>query len=150
VKYGFIRDHAGCWPVGELCLQLGVQRSAYYDWRAQPGKVVPPQELALRRRMKELFAASRGSLGSRTMMRNLRDEGFEIGRDKTRRLMKRLGLKVKQKCKYKITTDSNYQHAGGEERIEPQVLASGPESGLGNGYHVSLDPAGLDLPSSGH
>ena len=30
--------------------------------------------------MKELFAASRGSLGSRMMMKNLRQEGFEIGR----------------------------------------------------------------------
>ena len=37
--------------------------------------------------MKELFAASRGSLGSRMMMKNL-----EIGRDKTRRLMKSLQL----------------------------------------------------------
>ena len=85
---------------------LGVQRSAYYDWIAQPGKVIAPAELALRRRMKELFAASRGSLGGRTMKQNLRQESFEIGRDKTRRLMQSLKLKVKQKRKYKATTDS--------------------------------------------
>ncbi len=58
--------------------------------------------------MKELFTASRGSLGSRMMKQNLRQEGFEIGRDKTRRLMKSLKLKVKQKRKYKVTTDSNH------------------------------------------
>jgi putative transposase len=56
--------------------------------------------MALRRRMKELFRTSRDSLGSRTLMKNLRDEGFRIGRDRARRLMKALNLKVKQKCKY--------------------------------------------------
>ena len=85
MKYDFIGTHANDFPVKLLCRQLGVQRSAYYDWRAQPGKLIAPEELVLRRRMKELFAASRGSLGSRMMMKNLRQEGFEIGRDKTRR-----------------------------------------------------------------
>jgi len=108
VKYAFIRDQANDFPVRLLCQQLGVQRSVYYEWRAQPCKIIAPEELVLRRRMKELFAASRGSLGSRMMMKNLRQEGFEIGRNKTRRLMKRLGLKVKLKRKYKVTTDSKH------------------------------------------
>jgi transposase InsO family protein len=108
VKYGFIHDHANAYPVKLLCRMLSVQRSAYYDWRAEPCTVLPPEELALRRRMKALFAASRSSLGSRTMVKNLRQEGFDIGRDKTRRLMKSLGLKVQQKRKYKLTTDSRH------------------------------------------
>jgi putative transposase len=72
VKYGFIREHAGRWPVVHQCRLLGVQRSAYYDWREQPCKVFPPEELVLRRRMNELFRASRDSLGSRTLAENLR------------------------------------------------------------------------------
>ena len=51
VKYDFIGTHANDFPVKLLCRQLGVQRSAYYDWRAQPGKLIAPEELALRRRM---------------------------------------------------------------------------------------------------
>ena len=61
VKYGFIRDHAARWPVVHLCRLLGVRRSAYYDWRDRPGKVLPPEEFALRQRMKALFKASRDS-----------------------------------------------------------------------------------------
>ena len=109
MKYGFIRDHSQRWPVVHLCRLLEVQRSAYYGWREQPGKVIAVQELAMRRRMKELFMASRSSLGSRTMMKNLRQEGFEIGREWTRRLMQRLNLQVKQKRKYQVTTDSKHQ-----------------------------------------
>ena len=64
MKYGFIHKHAGSWPVIHQCRLLGVQRSAYYDWRDKPCRVIPPEELALRRRMRELFRASRDSLGS--------------------------------------------------------------------------------------
>ena len=126
MKYGFIREHANDYPVQLLCRQLGVQRSAYYDWHAQPGKVIAPEELALRRLMKALFAASRDSLGSRTMMKNLRAEGFEIGRDRTRRLMKRLGLKVRQKRKYKITTDSKHKLPVAQNVLDRQFSPAAP------------------------
>ena len=131
MKYTFIRQHSNDYPVKCLCRMLSVQRSAYYDWRVQPGKVVPPQDLALRRRMKALFAASRGSLGSRAMMRNLRDEGFEIGRDKTRRLMKRLGLKVKQKRKYKVTTDSKHNLPVAKNVLNREFSPSAPNQAWG-------------------
>ena len=107
MKYDFIGTHGFS---GEAAVPAAWRSaSAYYDWRAQPGKLIAPEELALRRRMKELFAASRGSLGSRMMMKNLRQEGFEIGRDKTRRLMKSLQLKVNTEAPFKVTTDSNHK-----------------------------------------
>ena len=77
MKYAFIRRHAGLYLVTMLC-RVGVQRSAYYAWRGQPSVVIEPQELALRGRMKALFAASRGSLGSRMLMNNLNQEGLHI------------------------------------------------------------------------
>jgi len=131
VKYGFIRDHAGRWPVVHQCRLLGVKRSTYYDWRDRPCKVIPPEELALRRRMKELFRASRDSLGSRTLMENLREEGFKIGRDRTRRLMKALNLKVKQKHKYKVTTDSKHHLPVAENVLNRQFSPTGPNQAWG-------------------
>jgi len=109
VKYAFIQRQSTRYPVTMLCRVMGVKRSPYYDWRARGGKVIPPEELALRRRMKALFADSRQSLGSRTMSKKLREEGFEVGRYRVRRLMKKLGLVVKPKRRYKATTDSKHQ-----------------------------------------
>ena len=131
MKYGFIRDQANDYPVNLLCRLLSVQRSAYYDWRDRPGKVIPAEELALRRRMKALFAASRDSLGSRTMTQNLRQEGFEIGRDKTRRLMKQLQLKVKQKRKYKVTTDSKHNFPVAKNVLNREFSPSAPNQAWG-------------------
>jgi len=126
VKYAFIWDHAGRWPVVHLCRLLGVPRSAYYDWRERPGRVIPPEELAIRQRMKALFRASRGSLGSRTLARKLREEGFEIGRDRTRRLMKALNLRVKPKRKYKATTDSKHRLPVAENVLNRRFNPTGP------------------------
>jgi len=131
VKYGFIRDHTSEYPVILLCHMLSVQRSAYYNWKAQPCKVIPPEELVLRRRMKALFVASRDSLGSRMMMNNLRDEGFEIGRDKTRRLMKVLQLKVKQKRKFKVTTDSKHNFPVARNVLNREFSPSAPNQAWG-------------------
>ena len=126
MKYAFIREQARRWPVIHQCRLLGVQRSAYYDWRGQSCRVIPPEELSLRRRMKELFKASRDSLGSRMMMKNLRDEGFEIGRARTRSLMKALNLKVKQKGKYRVTTDSQHKLPVAENVLDRQFSPTGP------------------------
>ena len=60
--------------------------------------------------MKQLFADSRGSLGSRGMVKQLRKEGIQIGRYRVRQLMKRLGLKVIQRQAYKATTRRNDAH----------------------------------------
>ncbi len=76
--------------------------------------------------MKELFAASRESLGSRMMKKNLCKEGFQIGRDRVRRLMKSLNLKVKAKRKYKVTTDSKHAFPVAENVLNRQFTPQLP------------------------
>lgn len=87
---------------------MRAKRSTYYDWLSRPIKRIEPSQLHLNRRMKELFKQSRSSLGSREMMKKLREEGFQIGREKTRQTMKKLGLEVTQRIAYKITTKRKY------------------------------------------
>lgn len=81
--------------------------------------------------MKELFAASRGSLGSRMMKKNLRQEGFEIGRERVRRLMKTLNLKVRRKRKFKATTDSKHQLPVAENVLNRQFSPQAPNQAWG-------------------
>jgi len=82
--------------------------------------------------MKALFAASRGSLGSRTMAENLQRQGFEIGRDKTRRLMKSLKLKVRRKRKYKVTTDSKHNFPVAKNVLNREFSPSAPNQAWGS------------------
>ena len=72
-------------PVTVLCRVMQVGTSVYYAWRKRPGKLISAETLRLYRRMKALFKRSRDSLGSREMMKKLREEGFHIGRYKGKR-----------------------------------------------------------------
>jgi putative transposase len=94
--------------VTALCQIMQVSRSAYYAWYQCPAKLISAETLHLYRRAKELFNASRQSLGSRELSKKLRSEGFEIGREATRTLMKRLKLVVKQRQAYKVTTQRKH------------------------------------------
>ena len=58
----------------------------------------------MHRRIKELFNLSRGSLGSRQLVKKLASEGITISRTKVRNIMKTHGLKVIQRTAYKVTT----------------------------------------------
>jgi len=91
-------------PVTALCRVMQVSTSAYYAWKKRPGQLISADVLHLHRRMKALFKQSRSSLGSREMMKKLREEGFQVGRYKVRNLMKKLNLKVTQRIAYKVTT----------------------------------------------
>jgi putative transposase len=99
---------ANDYPVRALCRILHVTKSAYYDWKQRGADIISAEEFALYARMKALFAQSRDSLGSRGMVRQLRKAGHVIGRYRVRRLMKRLGLTVKIKRQYRITTQSQH------------------------------------------
>ena len=99
MRYRFIQEQQRRYPVRILCRVMQVSSSAYYDWRNRGAEVIDHATWFLCHRMKALFVESRNSLGSRQMMKQLRKEGFEVGRDRTRRLMTALNLKVKQKHK---------------------------------------------------
>ena len=86
---------------------MQVSTSAYYAWKKRPGQLISADVLHLHRTMKVLFKQSRESLGSREMMKKLREEGIQIGRYRVRNLMKKLSLKVTQRIAYKVTTKRN-------------------------------------------
>lgn len=90
---------------------MNVSSSAYYDWLKRPAKLISADELRLYRRAKALFNASRHSLGSRELAKKLREEGFQIGRYRTRKIMRKLNLKVQQRIAYKVTTKRKHSDA---------------------------------------
>lgn len=83
-----------------------VGKSAYYAWlnRKPPLPEVAAAKLNLYAKIKRLFEESRESLGNREMVKRLVKEGFKIGRYKVRKIMSELGLFVRQRRAYKVTT----------------------------------------------
>ncbi len=86
--------------------------------------------------MKMLFKQSRNSLGSREMMKKLHEEGFQIGRYKVRKLMKKLKLKVTQRIAYKVTIKRNYKDDVADNLLNQNFNPVAPNQ-VWAGDHVS-------------
>lgn len=111
MKYRFIQDNAQDYPVRVICRVMKVGKSAFYAWKARPAQLITASELHMYRRSKELFSASRESLGSRELAKKLRAEGIEITRYQMMKVMRVLGLEVKQRVAYKVTTKRKHSDA---------------------------------------
>ena len=105
---------------------MEVGTTSYYDWVNRPDTVITGDTLRLYRRMKQLFEQSRNSLGSREMMKKLREEGFQIGRYRVRNLMRKLGLKVTQRIAYKVTTKRKASDAVADNLLNQNFNPVGP------------------------
>ena len=88
-----------------ICSTVQLARSTYYEHQRRRSEI-DVGRLKLRSQVKELFNASRGSAGSRSIVAMLQDRGVVIGRYKVRALMREANLRCKQPGphKYKRAT----------------------------------------------
>ena len=87
---------------------------------------VDPIQNALEARIKEIFKASKGTYGSRRIVEQLNKEGYDIGRSRAGRLMRKLKLKAKTPKRYKVTTDSNHSYSVAPNLVNRQFTAEAP------------------------
>jgi len=109
LKFDFIRQQQKAYPVTVLCRVMVVSRSGYYKYlkTKHENKMDPDFELIAN--VRQIHSNTRGSYGSRRMSGQLRDDGYDVGRYRARSLMKKAGVSVKRRKKFKITTDSNHK-----------------------------------------
>jgi putative transposase len=81
-------------PVRRLCQVLGVSPSGYFAWRSRPASPRQRADLVLLAHIRSAFTRSHGTYGSPHLTRELQDEGLEVGRSRTARLMRKNGLKA--------------------------------------------------------
>ena len=58
--------------------------------------------------IRQIHSETRGAYGSRRTSKRLRSQGHNVGRYRSRSLMKKAGVSVKHRKKFRITTDSNH------------------------------------------
>ena len=100
------------YPITVLCAVMEVSRSGFYDYlhRLNTDNPNDNYQNALKARIKAIFNESKGSYGSRRILKKLQSEGHQLGRYKVRRLMRDLGLRAKRRRRYKVTTDSRHSY----------------------------------------
>jgi putative transposase len=118
VRFQFIDAEKAGYPVVFLCRVLDVSPSGFYAWRRRPEPTRASSDAQLAVEIAAEHKRSRGIYGSPRVHLELRARGVRVGRKRVERLMRKNGIKGRQKRRFRRTTDS--KHA---QPIAPNVLA---------------------------
>jgi putative transposase len=88
MRFQFIDAAKEEFPVTRLCQVLEVSPSGYLAWRSRPASPRQREDLVLLAHIRSAFVRSNGTYGSPRVTRELQDEGLEVGRRRTARLMR--------------------------------------------------------------
>lgn len=118
MRYGFIASHRVQWPVRVMCRVLQVSASGFYEWDGrQPSRRATDNE-KLTGLIRQSFAASDCTYGSRRVWRDLREWGHCVSLNRVARLMAVAGLVARRKRRRR--PGDSAQHA--QHTIAPNLL----------------------------
>lgn len=112
----------------EICQALEVSRSGFYAHLRKEERLRRREDRALLEQVRASFAESRETYGAPRLRHALRDRGHHCGTRRISRLMRKLGLRVKQKRRFiPRTTDSSHGRRPAPQRLleEPAPTAPG-------------------------
>jgi transposase InsO family protein len=87
---------------------MGVSRSGFYKYLENSNQNKIDPDFKLISKVKEIFFESRGTYGARRIAKALTKDGQKTERHQAHNLMLKAGVRVKQKKKYRVTTDSKH------------------------------------------
>lgn len=100
-------DQKDEFSIEKLAKIMEVSRSGYYDWLKREASARDEENEKIYHDILELFLASRRSMGSRRIAKQLSKlYGRKINRKRVARLMRENGLVAKGRKKFVVTTDS--------------------------------------------
>ena len=114
------------YPVPLLKRMLSVSASGYYAWVDRPLSKRAQQEMRLEVEIKAAHKRTRQTYGPERLQHDLSEHGIQLGICRIKRIRKKLGLRCKQKRKFKVTTDSRHTLPVAENLLDQQFLVYEP------------------------
>ena len=109
MKYATINELRLQYPVTDLCHQLEVSESGYYSWRVRPPSKRKREDTKLKVVIQAAHKRTRETCGPERLQEDIAEhEGIQLGVHRIKRLRKELGIRCRQKRKFKATTNSNH------------------------------------------
>jgi len=103
-----------------------VSASGYYAWLQRPLSKRAQEEVRLEIEIRAAHKRTRQSCGSERLQKDLAEYGVKAGVCRIKRIRKKLGIRCKQKKKFKATTDSKHTHAVAENLLNQQFETMAP------------------------
>lgn len=146
MKYRAIEQLRPQYPLPPMCRLLGVSASGYYAWRARKPSQRAQQEPRLEAEIRAAHRRTRETCGPERLQKDLADHGVKIGLHRIRRLRRKLGLRCKQKRKFKATTDSKHNLPIAPNLLDQRFTTEAPDQvWTGDLTYIATDEGWLYL-----
>jgi len=128
MKYKFIEKNRSSFPVKKMCQALQVSLSGFYRWEKAPVSKRKLENTRIKERVKDIFSAHKGMVGSPLVTADLRDEHefSKVSRPRVARIMREMGLRCKATKKFVVTTDSKHNQPVAPNLLDRNFTVSAP------------------------
>ena len=114
------------YSVPGLSRMLGVSTSGFYGWLDRPMSKRAQEDVRVGVEIQAAHRRTRGTCGPERLQQDMAEHGVEIGVCRIKRIRKKLGMRCKQKKKFKATTDSNHTLPVADNLLEQKFKATAP------------------------
>jgi len=114
------------YPIPLLGRMLSVSASGYYAWVDRPLSQRAREEIRLELEIRAADRRTRQTYGPERLRYDLAEHGIRVGVCRIKRIRKKLGIRCKQKRKFKVTTHSRHKLPVAENLLEQQFTVSQP------------------------
>ena len=114
------------YPLPHLCQVLNVSASGYYAWLDRPLSKWAKEEARLEAEIRAAHRRTRQTYGAERLQQDLVEHGVQVGICRIKRIRRKLGIRCKQKRKFKATTDSKHSLPIAENLLDQQFTVTAP------------------------
>ena len=114
------------YPVPDICVTLDVSVSGYYRWLGRGPSKRDNDDMRLEIEVLAAHKRMRKTYGSVRLQEELADHGIDASLYRIRRIRKKLGLRCKQKKKFKATTNSRHSLPVAENILDQNFDVTAP------------------------
>ena len=114
------------YPIPVISRMLSVSASGYYAWRERPLSKWAREETRLDVEIRAAHRRTRQVYGAEKLQHDLAEHGIRVGICRIKRIRRKLGIRCKQKRKFKVTTDSRHTLPVAENILRQQFKVSAP------------------------
>jgi len=116
------------YPIPLISRILKVSASGFYAWLDRPPSERAREEMRLEVEIKAAHRRTRQTYGAERLQHELKEHGIRVGICRIKRIRRKLGLRCKQKRKFKATTDSKHKLPVAENILKQQFKVYQPDT----------------------
>jgi putative transposase len=116
------------YPIPLISRILRVSASGFYAWLDRPPSERAKEEIRLEVEIKAAYRRTRQTYGAERLQHELAEHGVRVGICRLKRIRRKLGLRCKQKRKFKVTTDSKHKLPVAENMLKQRFKVYQPNT----------------------